>query len=209
MTAVQFLRRIVTQTRLFRFPHVQVVHPGKDEAQHDESARRLTHDRKAGIPALHTHIEQSARGEKFAERTQQHQCQREPEAHTDPVRRREDDPVFGGERFRTAEYDTVHHDQREKDPQRVIDRRRSKRLHEHIHDRHKGCNDHDINGDANLVRHNAAHHGNDHIAADQHKRGGDPHGERVGGVGGGGKRGAHAQSQNQDRVFLPDPFLQS
>ena len=205
MLAVHSLRRHVKPAFANRLPPREVVANRQNRADDDERTRRRRRQQEVGRPRRDDlHLEDRPGAEKLPDRAEHRQRQRESEPHPGTVENRAQRPVLRRERLGPAEHDAVHHDQRNEDPERRVQRRRRIGLHQQVDDRHEGRNHHDVDRDADLLRHDSADEGDHQIAPRQHEGGRDPHADAVGGAAGHRERRAGAEQQNQHRVLLPD-----
>ncbi len=112
--------------------------------------------------------ERGAGAQDLADEAEHGEREGEAEADTDAVQRTGAGAVLGGEGFRTAEDDAVHHDERDEQAQGLIDSRRIG-LHQQLQQRDEGCDDNDVHRDMHLVRNDRRNQGDNHVRQDQDK----------------------------------------
>ena len=104
--------------------------------------------------------------------------------------------------FRPFKHQAIRHDQRNVRAQRLINRD-ADRFHQVIDNGHRGRDHGNIGRDADLFRHQFAHHRN-HPVGGRHDEGGrQTHRNRIADAVGDGERRAHAQHHHEHRVLFP------
>ena len=170
-------------------------HKRHQHAKHQKAARRCNEQRH-GLErgAQHGHAEQRARAQKLAHAAHQHQRQGKAKAHAKAVQRGIQHGVLRSEHFGAAEDDAVHHNKRQVDAKRRVQRGQV-RLHQHLQHCDKCGNHRDKGRQAHLVGYHLAQRRNNNIGTDEHKCGGKAHAKAVHGHSSDGQCGAGAQHQ--------------
>ena len=126
------------------------------------------------MPADEVETEHASGAEYFPHKAKDGEGAGEAKAHAKAVTRTFQDTVLAGERLCPAKDDAVHHDKGNEEAQSLV-HRRSIGLHDELEKGHKGCDDHDIHRDMDLVRDHRCNKGNGHVGKHQHEQRGKSH----------------------------------
>ena len=113
------------------------------------------------------------------------------------------DRLLSGYRFGAPEDDAVHHDQRNKEPERGVERR-DERLHEHLHDGHEASDDDDEARDAHGIGDEVLDERDGGVGADEYEHRRQAHRHTIERRRGGRQRGTHPEEERKGRVLRRD-----
>ena len=119
-------------------------------AQYDEGTWCQYEDEHTVSLAIEVQSEDTTCTQQLTHCTNQSQCQRKTKTHAQTVQSRQAHGVLSSKRFSTTKHDTVHHNQRDKQTQHLIDSRLIC-LHQELHHRHESSNHHDKRRDTHFV----------------------------------------------------------
>ena len=173
------------------------------KAEHHEAAGRLGDDADLIAFGNDADAEEGAGTEKFSHHGDADDDDGIAAAHAEAVKKGIHHAVLAREHFRAAEHDAVDDDQGKEDAERVV-QVGQERFHDHLHQGHEGCDDHDEAGDADLVRDHFPQQGNDDVGADQNEGQRHAHAESALDGHGDRKHGAAAEQKDQDGVLFKD-----
>ena len=130
----------------------QFILQGSKPRQYEEGTRCKNEygDRRIAT-RQNLHPKGSPRTEQFPNQSDQRQCDGEAQSHAQPIKGGRQHAVLGGIRFGTPQNDTVDHDKRYINTQRLV-QIRYESVHEQFHHRDKGGNDDYIRGHPHSVR---------------------------------------------------------
>ena len=183
----------------------EFVDDSDNEAEADEGAGRQDEHQDVGRLGQDGEAEDGAAAEELTDAAQQGQGEGEAQAHAKAVQQRRPNGVLGSESLSTTQHDAVHHDEGDEEAEGLIDVGHVC-LHDELHHRHKGGDDHDEAGDTYLVGDEALQQGDEDVGQHQHEGGGQTHRHAVDGTGGRCQSRAAAQQQHQDGVFFDEAF---
>ncbi len=189
------------------FPDREIIEERHEQPERQESARREDENRLRVLPEAvgEGDVEEGGGSENFPRSPEKHERKREAEAHPEPVRDGRGRPVLARERFRAAENDAVHDNEREENPQSRLQFREIRR-HDKLHERDEGRDDDDENRDPHLVRHKAFDKRNDEVGKHEDEGRGQPHADGFFYGRGCGEGGTHAENNDEDGIFLEQAF---
>ena len=113
------------------------------------------------------------------------------------------DRLLSCDGFGTPEDDAVHHNQRDEEAERGVERR-DERLHEHLHDGHEACDDDDEARDAHCIGDEVLDERDGGVGADEYEHRRQPHSHPIERRRGGRQRGTHPEEERKGRVLRRD-----
>ena len=147
------------------------------------------------------HTEDLSCAQKFSHRADTGQRHGESESHADAVKQRRNHRIFVSIRFRTTEDNTVYHNQRNVNTERIIEEG-NKALQKQFHHRHKRGNNNDKRRNPHLIRYDIPKQGNEDVTKRKHHHRRKAHTQAVDRRSCHCKRGTHTQHQDKGRILL-------